>query len=294
MDDYLTYQLPDNLSNAGVTDSAGHRMLFTIDQARAEVNPSLPLEWSAAGGVMFYDMYVVGISLIGFENGAISSVQSRWNYPDFLPALEDVPGCEVSAVIAEDQYSLYTAAELEEAEAAGSPVPEDQQYVKMWFVIFAQEDGYGAYALFLNEEYFSKDDMIKLAQSVHFIDGAFDLYDPNLQYSQEYLPGSSNIKGNVDTAYFADKSPDFEIGANRYGYAVFKNPAAAYARLVEDFKTGIDLIQEEFELEPLTPDKYLAYMNLGWQVTTGTEDERDQAMFVTFCMDIYENSIVFH
>ena len=33
-----------------------------------------------------------------------------------------------------------------------------------------------------------------------------------------------------------------------------------------------------------------SYKTYGWQVTTGTQEEREQALFVTGFMDIYENS----
>lgn len=114
--------------------------------------------------------------------------------------------------------------------------------------------------------------------------------DLGLQYSQEYIAGTRNIKGNVDTKYFTDISLDFEIGANRDGYAVFKNPDAAFARLISDYKAGIDLIQREYGLSPLSETDYELYKAYGWQVTTGTEQEKKQASFISGFMDIYENS----
>lgn len=46
-----------------------------------------------------------------------------------------------------------------------------------------------------------------------------------------------------------------------------------------------------FKLPPLTQVNYDDYMNLGWQVTTGTEEEQKQANFVTVFMDIYEDCV---
>lgn len=112
----------------------------------------------------------------------------------------------------------------------------------------------------------------------------------DLQYSQEYIAGTANIKGNVDTQYFSDKGEEFNIGANRYGYAVFKNPDAAFSMLKTDYKDGIKLIQEEFSLQPLSQDNYEIYGTYGWQVTIGTAEEKEQANFITDFMDIYENS----
>lgn len=292
MTDYLTYKLPDGLTERHITGSIGNSDLFIYKEARIEDNPSVPREWLSAGGVMFYggDMFYQG-NLISFENGEISSVKPLWEHSKYLAAPERVPNCEANASIVEAKYDIYTTPEIESAKAAGNPIPEEKQTISMWFVFFAKEDGYKAYALFLNENHFSKNDIIKLAQSVHLIDGAFNFYDPNLQYSQEYIAGTGNIQGGVDTKSFADISSHFEIGANRYGYAVFKNPDAAYARLTKDYKAGINLIQREFKLPPLSQVNYEVYKNLGWQVTSGTEEEQKQANFVTDFMDIYENCV---
>ena len=39
--------------------------------------------------------------------------------------------------------------------------------------------------------------------------------------------GKGNIKGSVDIEKYVTISKDFEIGANKDGYAVFKNPEKA-------------------------------------------------------------------
>lgn len=112
----------------------------------------------------------------------------------------------------------------------------------------------------------------------------------DLKYSQEYVAGSGNIKGHVNIQSFSDKGKEYEIGANQYGMAVFKDPAAALAKLKKDDKAGIALIQKEHKLLPLSQLNYEDYKTYGWQVSTGTHEEREQASFVTQFMDIYESS----
>ncbi len=116
------------------------------------------------------------------------------------------------------------------------------------------------------------------------------IMDNNLRYSQIYIAEEGNIKGNVDINKFGKINIDFDVGANKYGYAVFKNPNKALKRLKKDYSEGIKLIQKEFNLLPLTNFNYKSYKTYGWQVTTGTEEEKEQARFVTSFMDIYENS----
>lgn len=117
-----------------------------------------------------------------------------------------------------------------------------------------------------------------------------EIINSNLKYSQEYIVGKGNIKGNVAIEFFTSKSLDFDIGANKYGYTVFKNPSRAFKKLKEEYSTGIKLIQKEFKLFSLNNLNYKKYGIYGWQVTTGTEEEQEQARFVSSFMDIYENS----
>jgi len=109
-------------------------------------------------------------------------------------------------------------------------------------------------------------------------------------WTQEYVSGQGNIRGNVDTADFLARDERFEIGADQDGYAVFKDPEAALTALEEKYAAGIELIREEFGLEEFGEKTYEDYKTYGWQVTTGTEEEREQAGFVTGFLDIYENS----
>lgn len=116
--------------------------------------------------------------------------------------------------------------------------------------------------------------------------------DIRYPYTKEYEPGTGNIKGDVDVESFEKISGKFAIGANADGYAVFKDPDAAFVEMEKRYADGIKRIQEEFDLQPLTKINYISYENLGCQVTTGTEDEQMQAAFVSGFLDIYGSSYV--
>lgn len=116
------------------------------------------------------------------------------------------------------------------------------------------------------------------------------ILNSNLKYSQIYVTEYSNIKGNVDVNKFGKINIDFDIGANKYGHAVFKNPNKAFNRLKKDYSKGIELIRKEFNLLPLNNFTYKNYKTYGWQVTTGTAEEKEQARFVSSFLDIYNNS----
>lgn len=108
--------------------------------------------------------------------------------------------------------------------------------------------------------------------------------------TQEYIAGTGNIKGNVDVEKYLKIDQRFEIGADKNGMAVFKDPHKAYQALIEKYSDGISLIQKEFDLEDLSESSYQAYKTYGGQVETGTSEEKDQALFVSKFFDIYENS----
>lgn len=110
-----------------------------------------------------------------------------------------------------------------------------------------------------------------------------------LLYSQEYVAGQGNIKGNVNIESFLERSEYFDIGANSYGYAVFKDPKAAFAVFVELYSDGIELVQKEFNLDPLTETNYNGYMQCAFLMAGDSEAEK-QARFIPEFLDIYENS----
>lgn len=112
----------------------------------------------------------------------------------------------------------------------------------------------------------------------------------DLQYCQEYVLGQAGIVGNVDVQEYVTIHEDFSIGANRYGFAVFKEPEKALNTLKELYPNVIALIQSEFDLADLTTDTCQQYKLYGAQIVTETPEEQEQAYFVCQFLDIYENS----
>lgn len=116
------------------------------------------------------------------------------------------------------------------------------------------------------------------------------LPDENLSWSRLYIAGEEGIQGDVAITKFIERHTDFDIGANKYGKAVFKDPSRAFKRLKKDYSEGIALIQKEFLLPPLCNLTYKSYKTYGWQTTSGTDEQQEQAAFVSSFFDIYENS----
>lgn len=115
-------------------------------------------------------------------------------------------------------------------------------------------------------------------------------YSKDHAFTQFYIPNTSNIKGDVNIEEFISISPDFAIGANKYGYAVFIDPDKAFARLLKNYERGINLIKKEFKLGKLSKNNFMSYEIYGAQATTGTDEEKKEARLVSRILDIYENS----
>lgn len=130
--------------------------------------------------------------------------------------------------------------------------------------------------------------------TVACISGAMFIYNQvqkqALLYSQEYVVGQPGIRGNVDVQQYVAIDPSFDIGANKYGYPVFKDPEKALATLKELYPDAIALIQTEFDLDELTTSTCQLYKMYGAQMETGTQEEIERVHFVAKFLDIYENS----
>lgn len=109
-------------------------------------------------------------------------------------------------------------------------------------------------------------------------------------YVGEYIVGSDSTVGAVDTERFTAISEDFAVGADKYGRAVFKDPHKAFATFEKLYADTIELIKSENDLKPFSHKNYGMYKVYGWQLTKGTETERERSKFVTDFLDIYENS----
>lgn len=115
-------------------------------------------------------------------------------------------------------------------------------------------------------------------------------YDTNKAYVSEYIVGDKGVKGNVDITYFGN-NPAYKIGANREGYAVFKNPEQAFSQMKVDYAKGITAIQKEYRLMLLSRWNFKEYESYGWQfMKTDDADAVKQAKDITKFMDIYDNS----
>lgn len=175
MDDYLTYELPENVEkgnySASLAEGGGELFYRTGEEIKpASTGEATPPEWDAAGGIIRFQ---TAEELPGFEDGRLTALPVMWNHSETVGVPEPLEGCALPALMAEVSHDRYTASEIEEAELAGKPIPEDEQTSRMWYVFFAREDSAQIYYVFLNGLYFTREDCIELARSIRFTDQAF-------------------------------------------------------------------------------------------------------------------------
>lgn len=110
--------------------------------------------------------------ILMFESGTLTDAALMMNHTEQLGETEILEGCEVQALLMEYAFDLFTASGWEDylSQHMGTEEVLKSHY---WYVFMGKEDSEIFYVLFLNQEHFTKDDVIHIAQSVKFTEMAF-------------------------------------------------------------------------------------------------------------------------
>lgn len=141
------------------------------DIYNTEPGDSCPEEWKAAAVIFRLD----GEHLV-FEadgSGILRDVMLLSNHSGIVNEPVPVEGCEEQAVLFQFACELFTAAELAEAEEAGTVIPEKDTVGHFWYVCFGREGTPYGYAVCLNMRYFSEEDAVEFAKSIRFTEAAW-------------------------------------------------------------------------------------------------------------------------
>lgn len=181
MEDYLTYSLPDELKNGGYLESAGTgggNLFITSDQkgkrrleelSRHVDESSVPVTWTAAGAAERYNGGVSG----RIEKGNLMNVGLPWNHSLFVSDPVSIADCEAPALIILAEHDLYTPAALDDAEKEYGRIADENRTSRMWYVFFAHENSDVMYSISLNADLYEREDVLRVARSVHFKDHAW-------------------------------------------------------------------------------------------------------------------------
>ena len=109
--------------------------------------------------------------ILKFESGALTDAALMMNHTEQLGEAQILEGCEVQAILVEYAFDLFTVSGWEDYL---SQHPEKEVLNShYWYVFLGKEDSEIFYVLFLNQEHFTKGDVIRMAQSVQFTERAF-------------------------------------------------------------------------------------------------------------------------
>lgn len=181
MSDYMTAELPENLSidqfYAWIGDGGGSFLVSSniednayIEDLIATVDPDWPpSEWYSIGGMCCCNGYE-----LEWENETITRIPSQGNHRGFIGTGESLTNCEVPARLELVSNDLYTLASLHIAEEKYGEIPREKWNSRMWYVYFSKPESKDVYAVWLNADLYSKEEIIRFAESVRFTESAFE------------------------------------------------------------------------------------------------------------------------
>lgn len=171
-DFHLTYDLPDDF-----TWGTFQSNLTFFDGWLLEGEAQEPLhgegiakEWYCPGGIGRGE---AASEMLLFESGVLTDVSLMMNHTERLGEPEILEGCEVQALLTEYAFDLFTASDWEEYLSQHPETKNAALQSHYWYVFLGKEDSEIYYVLFLNQEYFTKDDAVHMAQSIRFTEKAF-------------------------------------------------------------------------------------------------------------------------
>lgn len=168
LDQYMTVKLPDGFAlgeyQADMAGFAGSLLVGDVEEAQH--GDGAPESWYSPGGIGILSPE----SCFVFENGELTDILWYSNHSAMLSAPEKLEGCETQALICEFNFDLFTASEIGTLEEAGTELSTEDHTSTFWYVFMGNEDMENGYVVFLNEQYFTKDDTIELARSVHLLE----------------------------------------------------------------------------------------------------------------------------
>lgn len=131
-------------------------------------------DWGSAGGFGPWERVEQSNEPFVFDSsGQLIDLVFYWNHSSPNGSAERLDGCQEQAVLLSMNHDLYTVSELYEREEAGNPVPEEEITADFWYIGFAREDAPWGYVLFLAQRYFTKEEAIAMARSIHFTEEAW-------------------------------------------------------------------------------------------------------------------------
>lgn len=108
-----------------------------------------------------------------FKNGRLTDADFISGNSECIDNRGFLVDCQEQALIYEMEHERFTASELKVAEITGTPVPEDEVSARIWYAAYARENMPYGYVLFLNERFFTQEEMLDIAENITFTESAW-------------------------------------------------------------------------------------------------------------------------
>ncbi len=168
--EYLTLELPEKITLGDYRvyyNDIFSGCLMYGDYPETVYGEWCPEAWYALGGIGIVETQYHPI--LEFENGRLSQVEWLMNHSEIEREGEIIEGCDMQAMLCEASFDVFTIPEWEEYKEKYPDTSEELMWSKYWYVFFGEPDSEMIYTVYLNQEYFTKEDAIALARTVLFV-----------------------------------------------------------------------------------------------------------------------------
>lgn len=172
VEQYMTVSLPDGYELGGYAADLSFFSGWLLEgNAEEPVHGEWTAEsWYAPGGIGRAEN---ASDVMQFESGELTGVSLLMNHSETISEAEMIENCEVSTLLVEYEFDLFTTPEWMEYLEKNPNAEESEAVSRYWYIFMGEEGSAAYYVLFLNEDLFTKEDAIGMARSVRFDENAF-------------------------------------------------------------------------------------------------------------------------
>jgi hypothetical protein len=228
--------------------------------------------WYSLGGIE--ELNEPDEEIVSYDNEELSDVNMLGNHMGY-EKVESFQTDEFTGLLYLYEFELYTAADMAE-------LPEDAQTTSSYWVTFLSEgEGEPIYMLFLNCEYFTKEEALDCAMSVRTATATETLIGQDiLQTQPDNSTGPGTLPG-ADEIY-----PTIMVEGNLYEW---RKGAAICSELPDDCVYYGELIHVEGET-PNNNNEFVSVFSVSGQIYT--VPETDTVVYLCLTTDWLENTVV--
>ena len=164
IDDYIYYTLPEGcyLGDFKADIAMGRGCIIKDDTLVLKDSDFAPEEWYAPGGIVLFDKN----EMLTYDEGELRSVLYSPNHASFTEPVPLFFDNGLSAILIEYEFDLFTASTWGEYLLTHPEATEEDSVSRYNYIYLASSEKDTGVCVFLNELYFTLDDVLSLAESI--------------------------------------------------------------------------------------------------------------------------------